>query len=303
MEVTRRVRRHVAADRRDAEQLAAPRFVRCLAGQPLGQVGVALGEPDRRVARDVHRLQRLVLPRRVRIRPPIEARAPLRDLRSVVEHALAVDLAVERGVPGRALLHELGEHARLVGRAPAVGHVGEHAVAHGPAAPVRDDLRLVRGDRLRVRAVARLLALVQRAQVLHRMAGQLGEGGHHFGRGPALAHDHLVRADPDRLLLAEIAEAERPQHRHRMPALVLPVEPRHPKRTLRRHRGLRLEAPLHQPRHSLVHASASDRDREPVAVQARGPVPDPAVRQFLVGFQQPRHAELAVLVPRRSMER
>ena len=57
-----------------------------------------------------------------------------------VEHALAVDLVVQHGVAGRALLHELGEDARLVGRLPLGGHLREDQLAHRPALPEGDDL-------------------------------------------------------------------------------------------------------------------------------------------------------------------
>ena len=41
----------------------------------------------------------------------------------ISEHALTVDLAVERRVPGGTLFHELGKQSGLVGGQPFGGHV------------------------------------------------------------------------------------------------------------------------------------------------------------------------------------
>ena len=107
----------------------------------LGQFGVALGEEHHRVAGDLHRLELLAPVGGPGVVQIIEGGPVPGDVAFEVEHALAVDLAVQGTVwPGRALLHELGEDPGLVGVAATPWAVAEDAVAHGAALPVGDDL-------------------------------------------------------------------------------------------------------------------------------------------------------------------
>ena len=93
-----------------------------------------------------HRPQLLALVEGLGIALEVERGLGRRDLRLEVEHALPVDLAVRHGVARRALLHELGEAARVVRVLPVLRQLAEHLVAHRAAAPERDDVSLVLGD-------------------------------------------------------------------------------------------------------------------------------------------------------------
>ena len=170
-----------------------------VARHALGQFGVALGEDDGRVAGDRHGLELLGPVGGLGVVQVIEGGQALGDLALEVQHALAVDGAVQGRVAGRALLHELGEQAGLVGPLPLLGDVAEDAVAHAAALPVGDDLALVGLDVLLRDAVAGHGPGVQNPQILGAVAGQLGEGRHGLGPRPALADDQLIRADEDRL--------------------------------------------------------------------------------------------------------
>jgi len=57
-----------------------------------------------------------------------------------IPQAPAVNLVVQDGVAGGALLHELGEDARFVGSLPLGRHFTEDEVAHGLTLPEGDNL-------------------------------------------------------------------------------------------------------------------------------------------------------------------
>ena len=174
--------------------------------------------------------------------PEVERREGGRDVGLEVEEAAPVDLVVEHRVPGRPLLHELGEEAGLVERVPLRGQRREEPVAQGAAAPVGDHLPLVGLDHVRRHRVARLRPRVEDAQVLEAVAGQLGERGHGLRGRAALADDQLALAEVDRLLLAEVEERAGAHHRDRPAAVVLAVEAGEEDGALGRDRGRRLEA-------------------------------------------------------------
>ena len=105
-------------------------------GQVVGQVGMAMGEQDDRVARDVHRLERFALVVRFGVAQEIEPRDGRGDIAFEVAHPLVIDLVIQHRVAGGTLFHELGEHAGLVGIEPLWRQFGKHPLAHRPAAPV-----------------------------------------------------------------------------------------------------------------------------------------------------------------------
>ena len=142
--------------------------------------------------------QQLLLPgQRLRIVEEIEGLQAGADLGLQVAQALGIDLFAADGVAGGALLHELGEHARLVGGEPFGRHVGEQLLAHGLAPPVGDDLGGEVAAGGGADAEAGLLAPVQDVQVVERVAGDLGVGRGGLGRRPPFADDQLVGEDGD----------------------------------------------------------------------------------------------------------
>jgi len=255
LEVPWRMGRDPPAGLGDLPQLRLPGRVRLLRGHLLRQGGVTLGEEDRRVARDVHGLQFLVLLGGVGVVQPVQPGPGLGDLGLEVEHAHPVDRAVQGGVPRSPLLHELSEQPRAVEILPLLGDLREGPIPHGSALPVGDDLLLINLDVLRVHHVAGHGPGVEDPQVLRGVAVQLREGGDHPGPIPSLTHDQLLRADVDPLLLAEILEVQRPHHRHRVLARVLPIELGGQKGSLDRDGGLGLKTFLPKPCDPFVHLS------------------------------------------------
>ena len=139
-EVARRVRRDARADLGDALELGPAHRIGLDRGQLAGFLRVPLGEADHGVRGDAHGLELLALGVRVAVGRVVELRQAGVDVGLEVAQAPAVDLVVQHGVAGRALLHELGEDARLVRGQPLVRHLREEPLAHGLALPERDDL-------------------------------------------------------------------------------------------------------------------------------------------------------------------
>ena len=130
-----------------------------------------------------------------------------------VAHALAVDLVVQHGVTGRALLHEFGEDARFVSGFPFVRHFGKEQLAHGASLPERNDLVAIQLARFGADRKRNLLARIEDVQVLQAVAAQFGIGGRGFGRGAFLADDQFIRADEDRFVFQQILKRQRAAQR------------------------------------------------------------------------------------------
>jgi len=92
---------------------------------------------NQRFGADRHRAQFLLFRVGLRIAMVVELAQALLDVPLKVAHACAVDLVVQHGVAGRALLHEFREDARLIRGFPFVGHFGEKQLADGAPPPER----------------------------------------------------------------------------------------------------------------------------------------------------------------------
>ncbi len=216
---------------------------------------MAAGEDHRRLAGDVHRLELFGLVGGGRVGEIVEGLQPPGDPLPAIAQAGVVDRAVEGGMAGGPLLHELGEQPGLVSRPPLCRHLAEDPVAHRPSLPVGDDDLLVRADVLLRHPVAGHLPVVQDAQVLGRVAGQLGEGRHRLGGRAAFADDQLVVADIQSLVFAQVLEAQGPQHRQRVFAAVFLVEAGLQNRPLDRDGWSGLETAAAQPFDPAVHVN------------------------------------------------
>ena len=171
-------------------------------------------------------------------------------------------------MPGGALLHELGEHSRLVGLLPLRRQLLEHAVPHRTAPPIGNDLLLVEPHGLLVHAIPGLGPRVQDAQVLHAMAGQFGERGRRLRTRPALPDNQLILAQVDRLVLAEVMKCLSAHHRHRIAALVGLVKLGHQPGALAGNRRRRIETLTAELAGAVVHIQS--------IIVARAGYPHPA---------------------------
>ena len=223
-EVARGMGRDPVAHGGDLLEFRLADGIRALRGHFLREGGVALGEQDRGVAGDAHRVELLLLVGRLGIVDVIQRGDVLLDPGLHVQQAFAVHPAVHGGMARGALLHELGEHAGVVGFLPLLGHMVEDALALRLALPVRDHLALVRVDVLLADVVRLQLAGVQHVEVLHAVAGEFRERRDGLRLGASLAHDQLVRADVQRLLRADLVEVLRAEHRDRIFSIVFLVE-------------------------------------------------------------------------------
>ena len=254
-QVAGRMGRHPAADVGNLLQLLPTLGVLFFCSHLLSQLGMALGKENGGVARHGHGFQLLLLVGGLRVVDVVESADAVLDTSLHVEQSLAIHLAVHSRVACGTLLHELGEHAGMVGLLPLLRHVVEDAFALRLALPVRDDLALVGVDVL-LRDVVRLqLARVERVQVFHRVARQLRKCRHGLGHRSALANDELVGADVDGLLLANLIEVLRTQHGNRHRAVVLLVELGFDECALDGERCRGVEVLLAQPTNAVVHAA------------------------------------------------
>ncbi len=121
-------------------------------------------------------------------------------------------------MPGGPLFHELGEDAGLVGVDPFLGHLGEDAVALGPAFPEGDDLFGIGAAGRVVGGEGGFLAVVEVLEVLEGMDADFGVGRGRLGRRTALADDELAVVEDDRLRLHDVLEGLRVLHRQRQGA-------------------------------------------------------------------------------------
>jgi hypothetical protein len=245
-EVARRVGRHPRAHGGDALQLRASHAVRLAGGERQGPRRVPPGEGHEGLGALQHRLEFLLLAVRVPVRQDVERREAAPDVLAEVEHPLAVDLVVEDGVAGGALLHELREDARVVGRLPVVPHRAEEPLAHRAAAPVRGDLPLVDAARLGAHREGDLLPGIQEVEILQAVAAQLRIRRRRLGRRPLLADDQLPRADPHRLVFHQVPEGPGAQYGRRRRAFVPAIERRDQLGPLGGDGGVRIQAVLAQ---------------------------------------------------------
>ncbi len=212
-EIARRLGRDAVADGRDPLQLLLAGRVLLRFRQPASRLGVTAGEGDNGIAAHGHGPELLLLVVGFGVPHEVEGGQSRGDVALEVIEALLVDLAVEDGVTGSALLHELGEHAGLVGVDPSRGHLGEDAVPLRPPLPERDDLLGVDAPCFLVGGEGGLFAVVKIAEVLDRMDADLGVGRGRLGRGPALPDDELAVVDDDGLSLHEMLEGQGVLHR------------------------------------------------------------------------------------------
>src|SRR5659263_525042 len=151
------------------------------------------------------------------------------------------------------LLHELRKHAGFVGVLPGRFHQGEHAIAHGPSVPYRNDLLLLNAATLIVDLVRDLLPCIEDGEVLHAVTAQFREGRHGFGSGTTLAHDQLARSDEQLLVFKNVLQETCAVDRHRQSPRLL-VELRHQMRSLQGQPGYRGKTLLAQTCNTLIHA-------------------------------------------------
>ena len=112
-------------------------------------------------------------------------------------------------MPGRALLHELGKDARLVGRLPFAGHLPKNKITYRPALPERDDPGFVALTSLCTDGERYLLAGIEDVQILEGVAAKFRVGGGGLGGRTLLADDQLAVVEADSSVLHEVLEGQR----------------------------------------------------------------------------------------------
>jgi len=116
-------------------------------------------------------------------------------------------------VAGPALLHELGEDARCIGRFPLLAHAGEDHLPHALALPEGYELLPVAAAGLLIDPEKDLFAAVEDLEVLEGVAAEFWKSIGGFGRGSAFADDQFAVVDADFLLRHDRGKDAGAQHR------------------------------------------------------------------------------------------
>ena len=256
VEGPRRIGRHPAADFGNLSQLGDTLWIALCSGHLISQIGVSLGKNDHGIARDIHRLELLGLVGRFRVIEKIQCGDLVGDLLFEIEHPLAINLAIQRGVPRCSLLHELGEEAGLIGGPPFIRDMAEDSFANRFALPVRDHFACVGRNIFFTDGVTLLFAGIEDMEIFNRVTGQLGEGRYRLRPRAAFGDDQLVITDVESLFLAVVEKIQRPHDRDRVLAVILPVESRLVQSPLDRQTRLRLHAQLAQTLDAFIHPRA-----------------------------------------------
>ena len=182
------------------------------------------GKQDGGIARDGHGCQFLLLVGRFGVVHEIEPVQFFPDTFLQIQQPVLIDLPVQSSMSRCALFHKFGEHPHLVGLLPLLRHMVEDAFSLRASFPIGDHFAFVGVDVFPADRITLQFARIQDMQVLHTMAGQFREGRHTFRFRPAFAHDQLVLADIDRLLLADLIKIHGPENRDRVFSVVFLVE-------------------------------------------------------------------------------
>ena len=174
---------------------------------------MALGEVDERLRTDAHCPQFFLFTVSGGVVEVVQTFEALLNPGNKIQHPGVIDLIIQHGVTGRALLHELCEEASLIGSNPFVRHLGEEPVAHAPSAPERDDRLLIDPSHLFADREGYLRACIEDGEVFQAVAAQLRIGRSGLGGGAFFADNQLALADIDSLVFHQVPEGKRPLNR------------------------------------------------------------------------------------------
>jgi hypothetical protein len=257
MEISRRIRRNPLADVSDLLQFLASLRTRLSRGEFTSELRVTFSKQDSGGASDIEGPQRLTFVVGQGITAEIESVNGVSYVAFKIKQPFRIDLVIEHRMPGRALLHEFGEHAGAICFFPLRRQFREDPVPHGTSTPEWDDLVPVCGQTFRIHVIMGQRPRVQDFEILHAMARQLWKSGRCFRAGTALANNELVVTKIKALVLAEMKKGARAQHRYGEKTLMSLVELRYEKGSFGRHARPCVEAEGTESSGSFGHTSLS----------------------------------------------
>ncbi|OPZ65285.1 MAG: hypothetical protein BWY83_03042 [bacterium ADurb.Bin478] len=212
MKGARRLRRHSSADLGDALQFALTLDRARLLRQPLRLLGITMSQGDDGLGTNPHGLQFLRSLPGGRIVQIIQFHHRIIDPADEIHHPQSVDLVVQHRMPRGTLLHELGEYAGLIAAMPGRRHSRKNFFPHGVSAPEGDDALAINVAHVLADLKRCLFPVVQRLQILKRMAGQFRIGVGRFRRRTSFSYNPFVVLNADNLVLHQIAKNLRTPH-------------------------------------------------------------------------------------------
>ena len=193
VEGSRRARRHPGAHLCDRQELPLP--LRALFGcrQFARVLRVAAGICHHGTGRYRHGAQFFTLRRSVCIPQEIQVADDGLDILLEFQQPAMVNHIAQDRMSRCPLFHELREDASRVRIVPGRFHDRKDAIAHGAAAPDRDDLLPLDMARLVIDCIGDFLAAIQYREIFHAVTAQLRKCRDCFGGRSALADDQLPR--------------------------------------------------------------------------------------------------------------
>ena len=132
--------------------------------------GVPFRKPDQCGCTDRHCPEFLFLIICLRVIQRIQFFQTKLNILLEIQHTLVINLVVQDGVTGGALLHKFGKDAGVVGGLPFLRHLAEKQVAHGFAMPEWKDGLLINFPGGRADTKGGFLARIKDIQVLQTVA-------------------------------------------------------------------------------------------------------------------------------------
>ena len=109
-----------------------------------------------------------------------------------IQHAMLINLSVQRSMAGGSLFHEFSEHSYFVSFFPFFGNVIEDAFALGAPFPIRNYLALIGVYIFLADGVTLQFAGVQYMKVFHAVTGQFRESRYGFGAWSTFTYNQFV---------------------------------------------------------------------------------------------------------------
>ena len=223
--IARRVRGDVTANLRHAVQFGAAGFIFGFLRGSAEQFRVAFRIADERARRDAHGFEFFLFGVGFGVVEIIQRSERGVYFRLKIQHPFAVNFVVQNRMSRRALLHEFGEDARVVGVLPFGRHLAEDAFPHGFSVPKRDDAFFVTAEDGFIHFEGDFFPLVENFQVFERVAAQFGIRRRGFGTRSLFADDEFPFAQPERFVFQQVGECHRALHRRGIRLnLLLPIK-------------------------------------------------------------------------------
>ena len=163
-----------------------------LSSHLFGQFGMAFGKNDSGITGDGHGGQFFLFVGCFWIIHEIQIFQLMCNTFFQIQHAMLINLSVQRSMAGGSLFHEFSEHSYFVSFFPFFGNMIEDAFALGAPFPIRNYLALIGVYIFLADGVTLQFAGVQYMKVFHAVTGQFRESRYGFGAWSTFTYNQFV---------------------------------------------------------------------------------------------------------------